>query len=446
MSRSRPVQPRGLLAGGAALAAVMLGSAGAARAQPVDRYLLDRYFPEGVPGYGAEQGVTVTSRTRPEYESDGVRAGSFIIRPQASESIGYNDNVLGTRQGAGSFVANTEASIGATSDWSRNSLGALLSVDNSQYPSVTSQNQTNWTASLGGTYDIGRDKAVLAGTHISAHESPTDLAAFPFEQPLPFTLDTVHAGYIAQLGRFQVIPGFDYTRIRFSDGTVAGITASQAFRNSDIFQGSVQTRYEFAPLRNAVVEVRGSGTNYVNPIAGQPSRDSNGFAVLAGLDYVVNGALRYRALVGYEARTFSAPYKNHSAPIAEANVIWTPTGLTTVTGRFVHTIEDVSDISTEGYNYTSARVTVDHELYRNILLRGYVGLQRADYVGFNFNQTLYQGGAHATWLLNRNIGLTLSYDITDRQGSKNLPAAATGLVNGGNYVQNLYLLQLRFHL
>ena len=174
-------------------------------------------------------------------------------------------------------------------------------------------------------------------------------------------------------------------------------------------------------------------------------------ALLTGLDYAASAVWRYRVLVGYEQRNLSAPYKNHGSPVAEAAVIWTPTGLTTVTGRFLHTIEDAGKSTVQGYDYTSARLLVDHEYLRNVLLRGYVGLQNASYIGVNYNETLYQAGASVTWLVNRNIRLTVSYDITDRQGSNNTNNAilvpVTNELNGkANYIQNLYLVQVRFQL
>ena len=70
-------------------------------------------------------------------------------------------------------------------------------------------------------------------------------------------------------------------------------------------------------------------------------------------------------------------------------MIWTPTELTTVTGRFLYSIEDPTEQSTQGYDYTSAHIIVDHEYLRNVLLRGYVGLQRTAYVRVNYNQVFY---------------------------------------------------------
>ena len=427
-----------------------------AHAQPVDRYLLDRYFPLGVPGYNTEPGVTVTSRLRPEYEAPGVQVGSLIVRPQVTESLGYNDNVLGTRKGSGSFDLNSQASVAVNSNWGRNSLGGLVSVDDQRLPGQSTQNRTNWTTSLGGTYEFGRDVLAVGYTHIATHQLPTDLASFPTDQPLPFTLDNVHISYTSPFARISVMPYFDYTRLRFSNAIVGGTFQNQQYRNSDMYQGGVQGRYEFSPNRDAILEVRGTGINYPTATPSQALPNSTSFAVLAGLDYTSSGVWRYRALIGYEQRNYATlsnsttQFKARTSPIAEATVIWTPTELTTVTGRFLYSIEDPTEQSTQGYDYTSAHIIVDHEYLRNVLLRGYVGLQRADYVGVNYNQMLYQAGAGATWLINRNVNVALTYDFTDRQGSKNVPAGVlsngTVPISGGNYVQNVYLVQFHFQL
>jgi hypothetical protein len=430
-------------------------ASGPAQAQPVDRYLLDRYFPLGVPGYDTEPGVTVTSRLEPEYEAPGVQVGGFIVRPQVNESLGYNDNVVGAPNGKGSFDVDTQAQVAVNSNWGRNSLGGLVSVENQTYPAQSSQNQTNWTASGGGTYEFGRDVLAVAYTHISTHQTPTDIATFPFEQPLPFTIDNVHISYTSPFGRVSLMPYFDYTHLSFSNGTVGGVTVSQQYRNSDTFQGGVEGKYEFATGHNAILEVQATGINYPNPSLAQALPNSTSVAVLAGLEYR-GGVWLYQALAGFEQRNYATlpntttQFKNRSSPIAEASLIWLPTELTTVTGRFVYSIEDPTEQSTQGYNYASARVIVDHEYLRNVLLRGYLGLQHAGYVSVNYNQTIYQAGAGVTWLVNRNISVALTYDYANRQGTKNLsaPLLSGGLVplSSGNYAQDIYLLQFRFKL
>ena len=71
------------VAAGAAACAIAYGG--------VHAELLSSYFPTGVPGYGTAPGVTVASRERPDFDPLGTRLGSFILRPQVEEGLGYDD-------------------------------------------------------------------------------------------------------------------------------------------------------------------------------------------------------------------------------------------------------------------------------------------------------------------------------------------------------------------
>jgi hypothetical protein len=433
------------------------------QAATADRFLLNNYFPQGIPGYGQELGVTVLSRARPQYDPLGVRSGDFIIRPELDESLGYNSNLLGQSNGQGSFVVDTAGSLRFNSDWNRNSLGGEITFDDRRTPSVPKENRTDWTATLGGTYEIGRDVLTVAGSHLSLHQDPTDIGAQQFSQtgtfftaPVPFTLDDVRVSYATNFGAFGVTPNVEYTRLRFdnlklfglngavvppeTNGLVLGVPVNQRYRDRDLFEAGVTGRYEFAPLRNAVLVLRDTNTNYVSSQRDQfgANRSSNSIEVLGGLDYVASAVWRYRALIGYEVREFhNAAYKTHAAPVVEGNVIWQPSGLDTITLKAARSIEDAADENVSGYDYSTARLSIDHEYARNILLSAYVGLQRADYLQVNASETLYGGGVGATWLLDRNVHLAATYDVTQRQGSASF---------GANYLQNVALLQLRLGL
>ena len=75
---------------------------GGARAQ-----WLTSYFPQGVPGYDTGPGVTVLSRTRPEYDPLGMHAGDALIKPVLAESLGYDDNLFGAPRARGGSVARS---------------------------------------------------------------------------------------------------------------------------------------------------------------------------------------------------------------------------------------------------------------------------------------------------------------------------------------------------
>src|SRR5262249_59855383 len=113
---------------------------------------------------------------------------------------------------------------------------------------------------------------------------------------------------------------------------------------------------------------------------------------------------------GGEVREFQSPtFPTHTAPIAEGQVIWQPTELTTVTGALSRLIEDPQSAGTNGYVLTTAHMAVDHELRRDIILHGAIGAQYAQFLQGSA-QTNLTTDISAAWLINRNMRLSISYD------------------------------------
>jgi hypothetical protein len=416
-----------------------LTALGALACGGVRAQLLADYFPEGVPGYGTAPGVTVASRERPDYDPQGVRVDSFVLHPGIDESLGYDSNLLGGANGLGSWVIGTRPSLLVNSDWSRDSLGGYFGLDDERYVSQPAQSFTNWTASLGGTVAVGRDALTISVAHFSLHQARTDLDALPTDTPVAYQVDDARANYLATFGRLSISPGVAFSSYRYDATTEFGVPTPQAYRNRDVVQGEVTTRYELSPDRNALLVTRVLNSNYVAPQAGQPTRNSTGYQVLLGLSDDSDGVWRYRVLVGWEDRVFQASaYKAHQAPIAEAALIWAPSEVTTVTARLTRSIEDAAQDGVVGYTYTAARLVVDHELLRNVMLQGYAGVQQANFLQGGGTSNGVSLGGGVTWLVNRNVRVAATYDFTDQHGS-NSPTVQTS----GSFTRNIGLLTLR---
>ncbi|HEX4365783.1 MAG TPA: outer membrane beta-barrel protein, partial [Rhodopila sp.] len=398
-------------------------------------------FPDGVPGYGTDDGVTVQTRLHPEQMPLGVREGAFVFTPQLDQGYGYTSNALPGPYRRGSLQLVTSPSLGVASDWSRDAFGALVSVQDTRYLSLPSQSRTDATVSAGGRVDIGNDKLTVAAAHIAAHEDRSQLDTVASDRPIAFDLDDVRASYAINDGRWSIVPNVHVTNWTYDSTTLLGIPASQAYRNRLVTQGGVSVRYEFAPLRSVMLVVRAVDQEYTRTPAGQPSPDSTAYQVLAGVDYDDDAVWHLRALVGGESRRFSSPlYPQQNTLIAEASAAWSPSGLTTVTATVGRDTEDAEQEGVSGLIYSSARLTIDHEYLRNLLFRASIGLQRAD-----FFQGGHQVGATAglgiTWVMNRNTRLLFTYDQTDLHGST-IPTDA--LVTG--YSRGIGLMTLRLGL
>jgi hypothetical protein len=401
--------------------------------------LLSGYFPAGVPGYGTAPGVTVASRSRPEFDPPGVRLGSFRLHPQLEQELGYDSNVFGSASPRGSWIVGTHPSLLIASDWSRNSLGGYVGIDDARYLDQPGQSRTNWTASAGGSLEVGRDLLTLAAAHFALHQDRTELDALPSDAPVGYQVDDVRASYTVALNGVTVTPSLAYSAYRYDATTIFGVAAPQGYRDRNVVQGAITTRAELAPQRNLVVVVRALGSRYVAPQPGLPTRDSTGYQALVGFDDSGDAVWRYRVLLGWEVRRFAASqYRTHASPTAEAAVVWNPSGMTTVTATLARSMEDAAQEGIVGYSYTSARLVVDHELRRNVLVQFSAGVQRADYLQGGGHSTGVSLGGGVTWLMNRRMRLSTSYVFTDQRGNSN-PA----LLTTGSYTRSLGLLTLR---
>lgn len=419
---------------------------------------VETYFPPALPGFDHDQGVTVLSRLRPLYDQPGVRIGAYTVNARLDESVGYDSNITGISRGPSSGFVKTSPSVTATSNWSRDRIGLSASMDNYSYFSAPAQNYTNYNVSVGGGYTIGRHDLNVGYSHFRQHELGTDIGSVASTSPVAYDVDDIRTDYTIDAGRFSIVPNVDFRLYQFGNALVLGQPANQQYRDRTVLSGGVTTRYELSDQRGILVVLQGINSHYLRPQLGQPSSNSKSVLLLAGLDYQATGLWRYRVLGGVEVRDFqAAQFGTRVAPVAEASVIYTPTGLTTITGSVRREIEDPQSEGVAGYTYTTVGAVVDHELKRNILLQGRANFQAAQYLQGNGSTTSYTLGAGVNWLVNRRVRLSADYDATQQNGSNNATFIGIQQVNTsvgqrvsslttGSYNRNVVLIGLHFAL
>ena len=430
------------------MTAIALAGAFASPAGAQQALIVDQYLSADIPGVAVEPGVTVLSRSRPEYDPIGIRVGEVTVRPQLLETFGFDDNPAGLSEHRGSAIIETNAQVQALYDHSDTTGFMTLSVDDNEFLEQSSQSYTNWSAALGGTHTFGRDVLTANYAHLNLNQTPADLDVPQLNASLPYSVDTGTVSYRARFAHAFIQPEVTVSGYSYTNGTAGGVSYQQTYRDRTVVQPSVTLGYELAPRRDLVLVVRDAVSDYTQQVSGTPTRNYNDISVLGGVDFADGGPFRYRLLVGYESRQFSSSqYKTIAAPIVEAEVIWSPTGLTTVSAIAARHIQDSANESTVGFTETSASLRVDHELLRNVLLQANGAYYRDDYSQGQGSQQLFTVGTGATWLLNRNLRLQTTYAFSRRTSSGTVDL---GLGNGfgvaSNYSDNRILLQLRFAL
>ncbi len=382
--------------------------------------LIDQYYPAGIPGYESWISDAVLDRPHNEYESAGIRAGDVVIRPSLSEGFGENNNVFGSTHPTGSALLVTQGNVSASSDWSRDSLDATVNVSDQRYLQQPALSHTDWNAGLGGVIDIGQDSATLAYTHVTNTTAAGDIGTRSVGQPTTFALDSAHAAYQVSLGKYSLQPAIDAAVYRFSN---TGIPSSSpvATNNRNSFAGSLTGGYSLAPGRSIVAVLTGTDAEYTAKAPGTIVPDYTDLSLVGGLDFRTGSLFRYRALVGFERRSFaSAQLASASSPLVELDVIWTPTRLTTVTTEASRSFQEaVASIQSESFTYNSLRLTVDHEYLRNVILEASGAYQIANFQLGSETERVISMGANVTWLLNRRLSIVGSVVHTQSADDRN---------------------------
>jgi opacity protein-like surface antigen len=411
--------------------------------------VLDVYFPPLGSGFGDLATEPAQVRALEEYMPQGLRYGPLRVDADASDAVGYDSNIARLVNARGGVMETTHARLAGAAVWKRDQVHAEISVDDYRFPSQSIQNRTNWTALMGAVHDFGHDSIGLAYTHLSLVQTPMDLGALIFSRPIPYQYDDVRLSYTATThGRFSFIPTATLSRYNFDQVSLAPNQLDQTFRNRVTIVEGVTGRYDLAAGSQILVVLQGTEIRYLNDTLDLPTRDSNGWTALAGMDFGMSGPIRFRALVGYQERLYrSSLYGKITSPVAEAELGWTPTRLTMATLSVRHGIEDGAFENVVGFSYTSAQITVRHNYSRNVVLHANLGIQKADFPSTQAalqntvldeiasNQTIYTAGAGAEWMVNRHIGVTLNYTF-----------ASQNTVGYGTFPDHTILLGVRFAL
>jgi hypothetical protein len=396
---------------------VLLGLAAFVAAGVAHAQLVQQYFPSDIPGYAPDFSASVVNRMMMQNQSLGTELGDFVIRPQVSESFGYNSNTLGT-PGSGSSEAETSAGLRVNSDWARDAIGASFSVDDRRYLQLPSASFTNWTAGAGGALTLGNDTATIAYSHLALNLSATDLGVSGVVTPVPYSVDDVRTSYVKLFSRFSVTPSFEFQNFTFGQSGGATVINYDSLSHQTE-SGSVTSRYELTPGDAAVAIIRTSQAQYGT----DPSDNYVDLGGFLGLDFRTGSVVQYRALVGFESRSFpNSSAATVSTPTFEIDAIWTPTKLDTVTVSATRSLDDPTSPFARNQIVTDGRIELDHELRTNVFLTGSAegGQSQSESSvpgGGSTTQTQVHLGASALWNINRNLRATLGYGFTNSVGS-----------------------------
>jgi hypothetical protein len=387
-----------------------------------------------LPDEGSARGIIVTERVRPEYQPQGTKAGSFRFLPEVTLKEMYNDNIYATRNNEESdFITIVEPRLALRSDWNKHSLNFLAASGHGFYTDNSDENYTDYLLQTDGRLDVTRNTRLAAlASYSKNHEergSPNDVATQ--KEPVEFYVRTLQGEIFHKLNRmkFNVIysnQDFQYD----NSSTRAGVLVDNEIR--DRVDNEITGRVAYEISANQDVYLQGA---YVNrDYNNRSNRDSDGYSLYGGLRSDISGKLFGDVYAGYIHHEYdNASFGDYDGFGFGMNGYWNVTGLTTLTGNIGRDIQETIVGGASGYVQSRARVNLDHELRRNIILSGVVGYNNDDYRGINREDDVWTLGLGAKYLLNSHFHFFGNYNFITRDSS----------TNANDYDQNRFLIGVR---
>lgn len=350
---------------------------------------------------------------------EGIRVASgLLFYPQATAELTYDSNIYNveapkTEDGFLSF----RPSFTLRSDFSRHAVRLEGTADIRRHFDITDEDSEQYRLSALGLLQLGQgiDVEPKAGIARGIERRGTAGDVFFTDKPVVFH-DKWASLDIARTGRrFEVAAGGTITRRGYSDTSSGGVPIDLSLRDVTVRTARLRTDYGLNTRTRAFAEVSGNEIDY--RISTTPSRNSSGFAVLAGVRHEVTALVDLEAGIGFLHQDFANPsVKSASKLNFRLAASWTPEPKWRLTASANRVVDPSRGQESPAIITTDFKLTAQRALGDRVLLGAEVG-----YLEEKFSGTLREDkrafvNASAVYRLMDKAGLVLSAGYRDQAG------------------------------
>lgn len=369
---------------------------------------------------------SVLQRPRPDYDqlcfgidrafNDGSGPGSPIqICPELTVRGGYTDNVFRTEADAegDTFVAiEPSLSVRTDGDAFNAEIGARGTFTRQQ--DLSRNDSDDYEGRAAGRVDITEDLSVSAnGSFAQLHEARDD------PDRASAALDVTEY----TLGREHL--AFEYRPVDWLF-RLAGEARQVDYRDNGAIENDDRDRSEYELIARAGRNFGSGLTLFVEPTynmrryrntpdAAGTVRDSEGYAVRAGVTYDVTGVTFIELGGGYFEQRFDDPsFGNESGFSVAGRVVWNPSDPATLTLDVGRAVTESTLAGVSAVVDTDIAVGLDYEIRDRLLLTSGASYHNSDFGESGRVDDSYGARLGLIGLINEYMSLTASYAYAER--------------------------------
>lgn len=372
---------------------------------------------------------SVSQRPRPDYDPLGVRISSFVAFPSIDVAEIYDSNVFATTTDTKKdYYTSIRPSLSLQSNWNSHALNIQTSGDIRRYRQQAGENNSNFSALVGGRLDMLRNIYFTAGAGYQIlHEDRSSPNAVDGKFPIQYDVTSGNLGYVHDAGRLGLRIEASAANYNYHNGiSSTGLPIVESDRNMTEFGVAARVAYEIIPGYDAFIRAVGDDRVYASKFdAGGFERSSHGYRVAAGTAVEIGPTINGEIYVGYLEQDYDDPRLKPASGIAfGGSLLWNLTRLTSVRAALARTVEETIIGSASSYLQTQATLGIEHELLRNLLLTGVLTYAVQDYQGLDRSDAIYGIDLGVRYLLNRK--LSGAFDAAYNKRTSNSLGATAG--------------------
>ncbi len=369
----------------------------------------------GPSNFARDRNVAVTERIPAGYEPLGLHLGAFDVLPVLGIGAELNDNIYYTDLGkTHDTITSIVPGVTIKSDWGRHALQAKLSGQFNNYLDHSSENTTFLDAGIGGRLDIHGNSYAFAAADISQNYEPRYDPSTPRAavKPIKYDVTQANGGVLIEGNRLQFTERYDYAKYDYFNGlNQLGQVVNQDNRDYTYTALTSRGDYAISPDTSVFVAYVANNRDYRDPSV---LRDSHGWDFGVGVSFDLTNLARGEMQVGYLEQKYKNPgFKNAKGGSVRGKVQYFPTELTTLTLQTSTSIEETPDFGSSGFTKNASKVSVDHELLRDLVLSAAYSMTDDKYRGEDRHDKLHEIDLLAKYLVSRNIFLRGGYIYSD---------------------------------
>ncbi|MGI9328152.1 MAG: outer membrane beta-barrel protein [Pseudomonadales bacterium] len=375
---------------------------------------------------------SVGDRFAARQQDNGVRMGSFVLRPELNLELVHDDNIFSdNRNKESDLISRYAGSAQLTSDWSNHSLTAGASYDAERFADNPNEDSDDYQANVGGRVDLGTrtnlTSEVRYGSETLSRDSVESRNGI---DRLEYDTTLIRLGLNRRFGKFTARAYGSHEKQDFDDSTIDTSITNQRDNKSKAV--GVRLNYGDQRHRQYYVDLSHTRDDYEASLDSSDfDRSSKSKALALGSRFRFSDVLAGYAELGYLDKSYDEPFlDDQSGLLTDLGLIWNITKLTTITGSARRGFESTTLSDSSGYRDSKLGLVVDHELLRTLKISAGLYYNQEDYEQVDREESKFDYELSAEYQVGRNATLNLFHRSEQRDSS--------GADRGREYDGNLF--------